>query len=230
MVKLILILLRKEVFLLKKSKLLIVLIVFIVLVVPFSVFAATSDTQTAKTVRGFFGIDASKLTDTQKADASEYSKKLADLQKEFVNKMVANGAMTKEQGDAAIKNIDDTLKASQENGTIYGMLPGRGMFGNPGKQGGFGKGGIDTSKLSDAQKADLADIAGSMTELQKELAGKLAADGLLTKEQSDNIISKIDKMSAAEEKDNFQIPMLMGRMGFFGFIRTDGADNSKLTV
>jgi curli biogenesis system outer membrane secretion channel CsgG len=43
----------------KKRNVVIALAVTAALTVPFSVFAATSDTTTAKSIRGFFGIDTS---------------------------------------------------------------------------------------------------------------------------------------------------------------------------
>ena len=47
--------------------------------------------------------------------------------------MVGNGAITKEQGDAALKNIDDMVKYCQENGFAggRGMKMGRGFGRGP---------------------------------------------------------------------------------------------------
>ena len=109
------------------------------LAIPFTAFAATSDSQPAKAVRGFFGIDASKLTEQQKADLESYDKKIHELQKEKINKMIENGTVTKEQGESAIKRMDEMEKFRQENGiTSPGM--GRGMGKGFGGKGGPGMG------------------------------------------------------------------------------------------
>ena len=107
---------------LNKKTLIITLAMVVVIAVPFSVFAATSDTKAAKSVRSFFGIDSSKLTDQQKSDMKDYSTKMANLQKEFINKMVSNGTMTKEQGAAAIKKIDDMLAKGTTNGFNFAVF------------------------------------------------------------------------------------------------------------
>ena len=113
-----------------KKKLLIVIAIIAVLAIPTAAFAASSDTPAAQAIRGFCGIDTSKLTDQQKADLNDQFQKMIDLRKESINKMVADGAITKEQGDAAIKNIDDMAKYRQENGFTGGM--GRGFGGGCG--------------------------------------------------------------------------------------------------
>lgn len=209
----------------KRKKMLLALIAAAVLVVPFSVFAATSDAPVAKTVRGFFGIDVSKLTDQQKADVNDYTQKMADLQKDFVNKMVDNGALTREQGDAQIERIDNMLKNGGENGFLWGFGMGKGGHGRPG---GFGLGQIDTSKLTDEQKASLTETYIKMADLQKELVNKMVSDGLLTQEQGDAAIEKIDEISKdTQENGLFKGKgMMMGGLNFFGL---KGIDTSKLT-
>lgn len=94
----------------KTKKMLIIVAIFIAMTVPASVFAATTNAPIAKTVRGFFGIDTSTLTEKQKVDVTDYTKKMGDLKKEFVNKMVANGSMTKDQGIVATNKIDQAIK------------------------------------------------------------------------------------------------------------------------
>lgn len=187
------------------------------IIVPFSVFAATSDTSAAKAVRGFFGIDTSKLTDTQKADVTDYTQKMANLQKEFINKMVSNGSMTKEQGDTAIQRIDDAVK----NGTYSKGLFGGG-FGNREKKGEFGLFGIDISKLTNAQKADMTDSFKKIAGLQKDLISKEVASGLITKEQGDSETTKIDKAIA---DGNFT-----HGIGMFACPGMNRIDPSKLTA
>jgi len=204
-----------------KKTLLIILALIVVIAVPFSVFATTSDATAAKKVRGFFGIDSSKLTDSQKADITDYSKKMADLQKEFINKMISNGSMTKEQGDAAIKRIEE----QEQNG---GICMGKGPWGGfEGKRGDFGKGKIDTSKLTDQQKTDLADISKKTSDLQKQFINKMVANGLMTKEQGDTATKRADDMAKNLENKG----MFMGRGGFggFGFMGMGGVNTSNLT-
>jgi len=214
-----------------KRRIMIAVAVFIVLVVPISVFAATSDTAPAKTIRGFFGIDTSKLTDQQKADVKDYTQKMADLQKDFINKMVENGALTKEQGDAAVKSVDEMQKASEEKGFIPGFGMGKGGFGGRGKRDMTGIGKIDTSKLTDQQKADLKDTYKKMAELQKELVSKMASNGLMTKEQGDAALKKIDEISKSIDESDFAkgIKMFMGGFGGFYCFGLNDIDTSKLT-
>lgn len=209
----------------KKKKVLIILAVIVALAIPLSVYAATSDTPAAKSVRGFFGIDTSKLTDQQKSDIKDYSQKMADLQKQFINKMVENGTMTKEQGDAAISRID----AAQKNGTLNGLMKGMGMFGFEGNGGkGFdGLGKLDTSKLTDQQKADLAVTYKKMADQQKQFVDKLVADGVMTKNQGDAASKKIDAMEKNLETNG--LPKGIGGFGAIGVFAFKGVDTSKLT-
>ena len=123
------------------KKLLLLIGLIVALAVPLTAFAATSDAPAAQALRGFCGIDTSKLTDQQKTDLNDQFKKQMDLRKESINKMVANGTITKEQGDAAIKNIDDMTKYRQENGFTGGMRMGRGFGGGRGMGGGCGTNG-----------------------------------------------------------------------------------------
>lgn len=204
----------------KKKKLILLFSLFAAVAIPASVFAATSDTSVAKSVRGFFGIDASKLTDDQKADVSTYSKKMADLQKEFINKMVENGSMTKEQGDAEIERIDEAL----QNGKVDGLTGG---FNRGGKKGEAGMARIDTSKLTDEQKKDLTESSQKMAALQKELIGKMVANGLMTKEQGDAVIKKVDEAASSDKLGTIG-SMWMDKGGFFLF-GMKGIDTSKLT-
>lgn len=208
-----------------KKKLLIIIAVLFVLTVPFTVFAATSDSAAAKQIRGFFGFDYSKLNDAQKSVVSDYSKKMADLQKEFINKMVENGAMTKEQGDLEIARIDENLK----NGGNAGLMPGFGMGnGQRGGRGGFGLFGVDTSKLTDAQKSELITIYKNINTAQKDFIGKLVIDELLTRAQGDEIIKKIDEAASALEKGSLEKGFSMDRFDCFGIAGLTGK-NTTLT-
>lgn len=211
-----------------RKKILIVLACIVALAVPFSVYAATSDTTAAKAVRGFFRLDPSKFTDQQKADVKDYTQKMADLQKDFINKMVANGAMTKEQGDAAIARIDEALK----NGDKVGLIPGFGMekggFGGHGRPDGDDRNAIDTSKLTDQQKADLIVTYKKMADLEKDLVNKMVASGAITKEKGDAAIKRIDDLTGNLQQNNLPQGMKMF-MGGFGMFELRGVDTSKLT-
>lgn len=214
------------------KKALITLAVSTSLVIPFSVFAASSDAPYAKNIRGFFGINASKLTEQQKADVKEYSQKMADLQKDFINKMVANGSITQEQADAQIKRIDDMLAKGGE----YRFMPGFGM----GKGGfGFGKGGfemhkgygmfsVDPSKLTDQQKADITESYIKMSELQKEYVNKMVSSNIITREKGDSLNKRIEELENSIKTDG--ITKNFGIKGAFeGFNGLMLKDSSKLT-
>lgn len=213
----------------KSKKILAILAVVMMLIVPFSVFAATSDTPVAKTVRGFFGIDVSNLSDQQKADLTDYAKKMADLQKEFINRMVDNGSMTKEQGDAAIQRIDEAIQDGDITGFLKGM--GKGGFGGHEKRGEFGMGRIDTSKLTDQQKADLTDTLKKMADTQKDFINAMVDNGTITKVQGDTAVQRIDDMLENLDSNGLTNGMMMGKgvMGGLGFKGLFGVDVSKLT-
>lgn len=115
------------------KKILIVMALVVALAVPFTAFAATSDAPLAQTFRNFCGIDTSKLTDEQKSDLNDQFEKMMDLRKQSVQTMVDNGTITKEQGDAVIKNFEEMAKYRQENGIVGG-------FGGHGKGMGMGRG------------------------------------------------------------------------------------------
>jgi polyhydroxyalkanoate synthesis regulator phasin len=200
----------------KGKKIILSLAVFLGITIPVTVFAATSNTAPAKILRGFFGIDTTKLTDQQKSNITDYSKKMADLQKEFINSMVNNGTLTKEQGDAQTKIIDDAVK----NGTYSPQV----MGGKEGRPGGLGAFGIDESKLTAAQKVGITETNTKITELQNELIKKEVADGLITKAQGDGMTSRIDN-----SQNNGNPSYGMGRGGFGG-LNLSGVDTSKLTV
>lgn len=210
----------------KIKRLLIISSITAALIIPATVFASSSNAPVAKPIRGFFGIDTSKLTEQQKTAISDYSKKISDLQKEFINKMVENGTLTKEQGEAQIKRIDDMLAA----GGIEGVLPGAGRRGYvvpPGIRKGLKANRIDTSRLTDDQKAQLNNTYKKMADLQKEYIGKMVANGLITKAQGDLASSRIDAILASIQNANLSKGFnLIGGFNCFG---TTFVDESKLT-
>lgn len=221
----------------KKRKFFIALAAAVVLTVPFTVYAATSDTSAAKNIRGFFGIDSAKLTDQQKETVKSYSQKMADLQKEFIDSMVSNGAMTREQGDEAIKKIEEDLKNNGENGVLPGFGMGRKGFEGSGKFGGFRKPdgmglyGADPSKLTDAQKTDVTDANKKIAGLQKELISKMADANAITEENRDAAIKRIDELLADLDKTGTtgNAKGLMNGFGGFNHFGFAGMDVSKLT-
>lgn len=181
------------------KKILIVLSVALALIVPVTVFAAASDAPAAKAIRGFFGIDMSKLTDKQKSDVEDYVNRMAQLQKEFIDKMVENGALSREQGDIEKQRIDESLKDGgngllPEFGKIFRMDKGGAEFGGRGmlrKPNEIGK--IDLSKLTAQQKNELDAIYKKMADLQKDLVRKMTASKLLTEEEGNAALKKIDE-------------------------------------
>ncbi len=197
----------------KKKNVVIALAVTAALTVPFSVFAATSDTTTAKGIRGFFAIDASKLTDQQKADVDSYAAKMADLRKQFIDQMVKNGAITQAQGDAEKSRIDEALRNGNAGGFLIG---GRGL----GKEAGMGMGGlnIDTSKLTDQQKADLKATAKKIIDLEKSYVAKAVANGLITADQSAKLNTMLDSRASNIDSNSASASMKEFMGGFDGFM------------
>jgi len=167
---------------LKAKKLIIALSTACALAIPFTVFAATSDASVAKAIRGFGNY--SKLTDQQKADVKEYSSKMADVQKDFINKMIENGAITKEQGQKELDKIDKALESGK-------CIPYFGM----GKIEEHQKDnilGIKEAKLTEQQKAGFKVIYTKIADANKAYLELQVSSGLITREQADIYIKKID--------------------------------------
>lgn len=204
----------------KFKKIIVTIAVVCAITIPATAFAATSSTTAAKSIRGFFGfgIDTSKLTDIQKADVSTYTQKTAELQKEFINKMVSNGALTKEQGVAATKKIDDAIA----NGTFSPDLT-EGKEHRKGIYGKCNRFGINQVTLTDKQKSDFKETYNKMATNKKLLINKLVAANLITKPQADAVTKRIDKQMA---KGNIGLGMPMGFMHMNMF----GLDQSTLTT
>lgn len=176
-----------------KKKILTGLAVLTVVAVPFSAFAATSDSSVAKGVRSFFHYDMTKLSDTQKSDVTTYTQKAADLQKEFINKMLADGAITQEQATAQLNAVDAKLKSGNPSGFLQGFGGGgcgehRGGMDAPLLK------GIDITKLSDVQKADLMVTINNIVSQQKSFNATLVADTLLTQQQADAKNTSLDQI------------------------------------
>lgn len=112
------------------KKVLLVLAAIIALSLPAGVYAVTSNSEAAQNVRSFcgFGVDASSLTEQQKADLEESFNQMLEVRKESINRMIANGLMTKEEGALALERLNDMIEYHKENGYGYGM----GMMGGTG--------------------------------------------------------------------------------------------------
>ncbi|ADD02021.1 conserved hypothetical protein [Thermoanaerobacter italicus Ab9] len=204
----------------KRNKWLIVLAVALALAIPLTVFAANIDSPLTNSIKGFFGIDTSKLTSEQKQIIADYNKKIADLEKEFINKLLSEGLITQQQADNIIKNIDSRVSEANQDSVPFFIGGGRGF-----DKGFFGIGPIDTSKLTEQQKAALTEIYKQMASLQKDIVNKLVSEGLLAQDQAKKITSAIDNAIANADKKSYA--MFGGKNGL-GFILR-GVDPSKLT-
>jgi polyhydroxyalkanoate synthesis regulator phasin len=185
-----------------KKKFIVSLSTLAILAVPFSAFAATSASTTAQSVKDFFGIDASKLTDTQKADMKSYSGKFASLEKEYINQMVSDGSMTKDEGDAALKLIDERVSSGNDYAFIPGFgggMKGHGEGGKFGPEGAKGHGefagvsGLDITKLTDAQKADVVDSLVKIATQEKENLASLVSNQIMTQDEATSMSTNIDE-------------------------------------
>lgn len=190
----------------KLRKGLIATTIALALVVPTTVFAATSTSTAAIKIRGLFGIDASKLTTQQQADVKDYAQKMADLQKSLIDKMVSNGSMTQAQADAQKAQIDKKLA----NGDLF---VGGGHDKNDFN--GFKGNGLDTSKLTDAQKTSLLELQKEQLSLENDLAKVLVEQNLITQAQADAIKTKVDAAIASISTANLNFRMFGN--GFEGF-------------
>lgn len=110
------------------------------IMLPAGAFAATADVPAEKPSKAHYQLDISKLNEKQKADLQTQMLKMMDLRKETVQKMVNNGAMTADQGKAAIQKIDERIKD---------IKAGNLKFGPGSKKNGKGKGPCDGKHNSD---------------------------------------------------------------------------------
>lgn len=209
----------------KKKRWAVFLAIVLAFAIPLTVFAANSNSPIANGIKGFLGIDASKLTPQQKADILDFNKKIAEVEKEFINKLVSDKLITQTQADSILKNIDNKLTKANENTVPFFFGKGERGF----DKGYFGLGKIDMSKLTEQQKADIMAIYKEMTAVQKDLINKLISEGLLTQDEANKAISRIDNTIANIEKNGFADfrGFIEGKDGL-GFILR-GIDTSKLT-
>jgi hypothetical protein len=172
------------------------------------------------TLRGMiFGKNVTALTDTQKADVAAYQEKQAALDKEFVNKMLANGTITQAEADKQIAQIDEALKSGDVKG-----LPGteKGFGGRGEGLGGKGMGMFDTTTLTDAQKADLKVTAAKAIDNEKARLDEMDKLNLITASQATTMKANLDAELTDTDSDSF--------MPGIGFGRGMGAELRGITL
>lgn len=110
------------------KKILIVITIAAALAIPVTAFAANSNSPAAVNTRSLcgIGVNASNLTEQQRADLTASINKMFDLKKETINKMIQNGTITKAQGDLALKRLEDMIKYHNTNEYSTGMMRGYG--------------------------------------------------------------------------------------------------------
>lgn len=189
----------------KLRKGLIVTGIVLALSVPTTAFAATSSTAFSVGMHGLFGINDSSLTTAQQADINSYAQKMADLQKSFLDTLVSDGAITQAQADTQKATIDSRLAS----GDI--LCEGFGRNG--------GRGGIDTSKLTDDQKSDLLSLEKERLTSRNDLAVLLVEQNLITQAQADTIKQNIDAAIAALNDTTSTQGMMKGYMAGFDVLR-----------
>lgn len=132
-----------------KRTLLIILAV-VLLLVPIAVYAF-GHTQAAPiaTVRGYrmydYPAEETELTDQQKADLDASFQQMIDLRKETIEKLVQDGLLTAEEGQARLDWLDEMVAYHEETGEtgFYGM--GAGCYGGYGRfdeDDTYGRGGM----------------------------------------------------------------------------------------
>jgi hypothetical protein len=75
--------------------------------------------------------------------------------------------------------------------------------------------GIDTTNLTEAQKADLTEQFNKMIVLRKETINKMVTNGTISKEQGDLMLKNLDAMVAYRQQNGFVGGCGMGN-GFGG--------------
>ncbi len=172
------------------------------------------------TLRGhLFGKDASTLTETQKTDVQTYQDKLAQLKKDFYATMVKDGTLTQAEADAAIAKIESDLAS----GTLLDGLADEG-HGKGGRMEERGFAMMDTSKLTDAQKADLKTVTDKIVANENARLAKMVELKVLTQAQADSQLKVLADMTSRTDAG---IGACLGGMRF-GDLR-DVQENTTLT-
>lgn len=99
-------------------KTLLIIALVVLLLVPIVAFAVTSNTPATVPQRVSRGYAAQQpdLTDQQEADLLASYQQMLALRKETVTKMVQDGLLTEEQGNAELQRLDELAAYAQENG------------------------------------------------------------------------------------------------------------------
>jgi len=144
--------------------------------------------------------DVSKLTEEQMKVMQEQQGKMLVLQKETITLMISNGIITNEQGEKMYANLDNMIKNPFENGNMKPNMPPKKEMPN----------------LTDAQKSDLEAQHAKMIALKKETIDIMVANGTITKEQGDKMLTNIDNVEKNRiEKGIVPFPgMGKGEKGF----------------
>lgn len=79
------------------------------LVFPLYAFAAPDCNGDNPKPRGSFHIDVSKLNDKQKSDFQAQMLKMLNLKKETTQKMIDNGAISKEEGEIMLRHLEKRI-------------------------------------------------------------------------------------------------------------------------
>jgi hypothetical protein len=82
---------------------------------------------------------------------------------------------------------------------------------------GFCAFGINAANLTEQQKADLDEAFEKMIEVRKETINKMVQDGLLTKEQGDLALERLDERVEYHNENGYGYGM--GMMGAYGYGR-----------
>ena len=117
----------------------IIMALIFALALPITAFAGTTNSPIGNSIRQFCGIDTSNLTTAQKTDMMNSWKNVMEAKKDSVKKMVENKTITKAEGDATLKSIDEMIKYRTENGFGTGLGNGNGY----GMMNGYGNGNGD---------------------------------------------------------------------------------------
>lgn len=103
------------------KRVLILICIVLAIIVPLTVFSASNapDSSNADVCKGRCRIDPSSLTEQQKNELLDSFRKMMEVRKKIINELVQSGKITKDEGDKAIKRIDEKIERSKKNG-----LPG----------------------------------------------------------------------------------------------------------
>lgn len=96
----------------------------VALLIPVSAYAASVNSDTGIKTWGPFRRETEDLTEQQKEDFEETFDEMMEVRRNSINKMIENGLMTKEQGEEALKDLDDMVEYHED----YGFTSSMGMM------------------------------------------------------------------------------------------------------